>query len=228
MADVSGWSQTDASNNTASPAGFPEGMAPSGVNDSARAIMGALKRWHDQISPTITSGGAANVQTLTYAVAPAAYAFGDRFSFFAGFDTNSTATLNVNGLGAKPLVNANGSTLTGGEIRAGDVVEVAYDNASFRILGRRRQFLSANGNYYLPGGLILQWGLRTFAGTSTAAVVYLDPFPSETLLVLTDIFQTGGSSLISSSELGSWTANGFIFTVNTPTSNTGIWLALGH
>ncbi len=48
MADISTWSPVDASNNQPPPDGFPEGMAPSGVNNGARAIMGAVRRFYDQ------------------------------------------------------------------------------------------------------------------------------------------------------------------------------------
>src|SRR3990167_304736 len=40
--DVRQWSTTAASNNDASPDGWPENMAPSGVNDSARENMAAI------------------------------------------------------------------------------------------------------------------------------------------------------------------------------------------
>lgn len=43
MSAISTWSTTAASNNSASPDGFPEGMAPSGVNDSARELMAAIR-----------------------------------------------------------------------------------------------------------------------------------------------------------------------------------------
>lgn len=46
MADVSAWSTTASSNNSVSPDGFPENMAPSGVNDSAREVMAAVARWY--------------------------------------------------------------------------------------------------------------------------------------------------------------------------------------
>lgn len=44
MSDVSTWSATANANNAASPDGFPENMAPSGVNDSCREVMAAVKR----------------------------------------------------------------------------------------------------------------------------------------------------------------------------------------
>ncbi len=63
MSDISTWSDTAASNNTAAPDGFPENMAPSGVNDAARELMAATRRqWEDAQwfdfgdTPTYVSG----------------------------------------------------------------------------------------------------------------------------------------------------------------------------
>jgi hypothetical protein len=47
VSDIKSWSASAASNNAASPNGFPEGMAPSGVNDSARETMAAVRRWYE-------------------------------------------------------------------------------------------------------------------------------------------------------------------------------------
>lgn len=136
MADIqsASWSQTDASNNSASPNGFPENMAPSGVDDSMRAVMGAIKRWHDQAGPTLTSGGSANTQTLTYAVAPAAYVKGDVYMFIPGFANTGPMTLNVNSLGAKAVQIGNVG-LSGGELRANVPALVAYDGTVFQLFG---------------------------------------------------------------------------------------------
>ena len=68
---ASNWNETDASNSQPSPDGAPEGMFPSGVNDTIRAVMGALKRWFNWSSPKIT-GGSATAYTLTYGVSPGA------------------------------------------------------------------------------------------------------------------------------------------------------------
>lgn len=46
MSNVSSWTTSAAGNNSASPDGFPEGMNPSGVNDSAREVMSAVRRWY--------------------------------------------------------------------------------------------------------------------------------------------------------------------------------------
>ena len=131
----SGWSETDASNNTASPAGFPEGMAPSGVNDAARAVMGATKRFWNRNNGVKTSGG-TNTATLAYDVAAAAYCTGERFLFIVGGTNTGATTLNVNTLGAKNIYRNDGATsaLIGGELVAGQYAEVVYDGTQFRLI----------------------------------------------------------------------------------------------
>lgn len=48
MSDITNWSPVAAGNNTGSPDGFPEGMSPSGHNDSSREVMAAVRRqWED-------------------------------------------------------------------------------------------------------------------------------------------------------------------------------------
>jgi len=71
MSDVSTWSTTAGSNNLASPNGFPENMAPSGVNDSCREVMAATKRFYDTLGTASTKAvgvAAGNVQQVDQAV----------------------------------------------------------------------------------------------------------------------------------------------------------------
>lgn len=44
---IKDWSTTAASNNSASPNGAPEGMAPSGVNDTIRELMAQVRSWYE-------------------------------------------------------------------------------------------------------------------------------------------------------------------------------------
>jgi len=55
MGDISTWNPVDNSNTTAPPDGWPEGMAPSGVNNCARAMMGAVRRWYDTVTAQLAS-----------------------------------------------------------------------------------------------------------------------------------------------------------------------------
>jgi hypothetical protein len=129
------WSETDSSNNSTPPNGWPSGtMLPSQVEPAARAMRGATKRFYDHINATVTSGGTANAQTLTYTVAPAAYVSGDCYTWVVGSGLGNTgaATLNVNSLGAKNI-QIGGYALAGGEMPAASVVTACYDGTQFQI-----------------------------------------------------------------------------------------------
>ena len=104
MADIcaSNWTEDDNSNTAAAPDGAPEGMAPSGVNNVLRAIMGAVKRWFNWSVPKVT-GGSATAYTLTYGVAPSGYVDGMSFLVELHAAPGVGPTLNVGGLGAIPL-----------------------------------------------------------------------------------------------------------------------------
>jgi hypothetical protein len=47
MSALSTWSTTPANNNDTAPNGAPEGMAPSGVNDTIREIMARIREWYE-------------------------------------------------------------------------------------------------------------------------------------------------------------------------------------
>ena len=131
----SNFSETAASNNATPPNGWPAGMNPAQVHPAARELMAAIKRWYNRIQPIKTSGGTANVQTLTYDVATAAYVTGDvyRFKVGAGLTNTGATTLNIDVLGAKAVQYA-GAALTRNEIVAGRIVTVYYDGTQFQLL----------------------------------------------------------------------------------------------
>jgi len=149
VADItqSNHNATDASNTTASPDGMPEGMNPSGVNDWARAFIGAVKRWYNWTIPA-TTGGTTTAYTLTYTPAVGALADGmpHRVLFNA---TNGTApTLNVNSLGARAIHKYSGGAwgaVASGDIVANSVHLVVYNLAdtSYRIVSSAAQITSS-------------------------------------------------------------------------------------
>jgi hypothetical protein len=60
------WSRTAASNATAdSTVNWAEGMAPSAVNDSARAMMASTAAYRDDVAGAITTGGTSTAYTVT-------------------------------------------------------------------------------------------------------------------------------------------------------------------
>ena len=151
MADIQSatWSPTDSSNNSASPNGWTSGsMLPSQVEPTARAMMGAIRRWYDRANVTQSSTGSANAQVLTYNVAPAALVLGDIFSFKvgAGLTNTGAATLNVNALGAI-AVQRNSAALKGGELQAGASVIVGYDGTNFQLIATSFPAAFAGGSF---------------------------------------------------------------------------------
>lgn len=102
------------------------------INNSARALMAAVKGFSNQISAAKTTGGSANAQTLTsdsVAAISTAYAAGMIFCVKAGY-TNSTTTptFNVDGVGAKTIKKGGAqAALAAGDITAGGIYWLAYE-----------------------------------------------------------------------------------------------------
>lgn len=128
------WSTAAASNNNAPPNGFPEGMAYSAVNNSAREVMAVIRRWVGDTNGSLTSAGSSNAYTLTPNGTYAAYASGQTFVFKANHANTGAATLNVSALGAKAILRPSGSALSSGDIPINSFVTVRYDGTQF-ILG---------------------------------------------------------------------------------------------
>jgi hypothetical protein len=54
----------------------------------------------------------------------------------ANTTTSTTPTINFNGLGAKTVINANGTALTAGQIISGQLINVVYDGTNFRLMSQ--------------------------------------------------------------------------------------------
>lgn len=181
---ASTWAASDASNNSAPPDGWPAAtMLPSQVSPAARAMMGAIKRWWQRSGPALTSGGTANVQTLSYSVAPTAYVQGDTYTFIAGFTNTGAATLNVNSLGAKSI-KVGAADVAASQIVAGRVAKVAYDGTNFQLL-TDHSFTYDSARISLPNNRsITVAGTGTLqAGGSTGPVLYAQAGYEDTLNV---------------------------------------------
>src|SRR5262245_48773143 len=103
------WSRTASSNATAdSTCPFPEGMAPSAVNDGVRGLMAAAAKYRDDTAGAIVTGGTSTAYTLTSYQGFDSLADLDamQIAFTPHTGNAATATLNVDGLGAKPLRSA--------------------------------------------------------------------------------------------------------------------------
>lgn len=130
------WNRTAASNASADPSvNWAEGMAPSAVNDSARAMMASTAAYRDDVSGAIVTGGASTAFTVT------SYQIFDTLAHLDGkmiaFTPNATSTnavgvdvtLNVDGLGAKPIRMQPNVALPGGTLILGTPYVAIYNNS---------------------------------------------------------------------------------------------------
>ncbi len=133
MADLtnSSWSEADSSNTQPSPNGFPSGILPSQVGGVVRALMGAVKRSFDRSNVMVSSTGSANAYVLTYSQPPEGYVTGEIYRFFANFTNTAAPTLNINGLGTRPILRADGTGMAANEIVQGQVVSVVVSGNNF-------------------------------------------------------------------------------------------------
>lgn len=148
LGNTSVFSQTDASNNSGTQPSWSGAAAPSTLDDAGRGLQGAVTREWNWRSYTLTAGGTADAKTLTYSVAPAAYYNGQRFAFIANTTNTTSATLNVNGLGAKTIKKVVAGVLTNlssGDMVSGAFVEVAYNLANDCFVWSRDELPQALG-----------------------------------------------------------------------------------
>ena len=125
------WSQTAGNNATAdSTVNWQEGQAPSSVNDSARAMMASTAAYRDDIAGAIVTAGTSTAYTVSsYQVFDTlAHLSGQVIAFTPHTTNGATVTLNVDGLGAKPLRSAPNVELLAGTIIQGTPYTVIYNN----------------------------------------------------------------------------------------------------
>src|SRR5258708_36064349 len=110
------WSKTPATNATIDTnVNYAEGQAPSSLNDSARAAMASLAMWRDDNNGTLVTAGTSGPFTVTTNQVAAALTSGYTLTIQFHPTADTSATLNQDGLGAKPLQLFAGQGLTGQE-----------------------------------------------------------------------------------------------------------------
>lgn len=120
--------------NPASPTGAePKNEGDDHLRNIKRALKNGFPGFLGAVIVTGTDGGAANAYTLTPATPLAAYASRMLAVFVPVANNTGAATLNVSGLGAKPIVSVAGVPLTAGDLTAGRFYSCFYDGANFRL-----------------------------------------------------------------------------------------------
>jgi microcystin-dependent protein len=164
------WSRTASSNATAdNTVNWAEGMAPSSVNDSARAMMARTAEWRDDISGTIATAGTSTAYTVTSNQGFDNFADmnGAMLAFVPHTTNGATVTLNVDGLGAKPLRYGPSLELQSGVLIQGTPYVASYNNS--------------DGAFYLQGGFANPYGvplggLMPYIASSTPNSAFALPF----------------------------------------------------
>jgi len=126
------WSQTSGSNATADSAiNWAEGQAPSSVNDSARAAMAVIAKWRDDNNGSLTTGGTSTAYILATNTVFTSLALMDNqtLKFTMHATSGASPTLNVDGLGAKPIHSATTVSPGTGALVAASVYSATYDNS---------------------------------------------------------------------------------------------------
>ena len=164
------WSRTASSNASADASiNWAEGQAPSSVNDSARAMMAAAAKYRDDIAGAILTAGTSTAYTVvSYQVFDTlAHLDGQMIAFTPHATSGGTCTLNVDGLGGKPLRFSPGIELPSGTLAQGTPYVATYNNAdgAFYLQGL------AGNPYGIPLG-----GMIEFTGTTAPNSAFVLPY----------------------------------------------------
>lgn len=126
------WSQTASADATAdSTINWAEGQSPASVNDSARGMMAAIAKYRDDTAGAIATSGTSTAYAVnTYQVFQSLSQLNGQVVAFTPHATNgATVTINVDGLGAKPLRSAPSVELPAGTIIQGTPYVALYNNS---------------------------------------------------------------------------------------------------
>ncbi|MBT3929046.1 MAG: hypothetical protein HOF33_18875 [Rhodospirillaceae bacterium] len=145
FAQIENWSTDADNNNSAPPNGAPEGMAPSGMNNTVREGMAQVRRLAEQSISGIfgaITGETPNAYRITPFIAPTTGSTSDlplgaMYWFQAATDNSGAVTLQVSGYTAA-AIQKKGETLASGDIVSGDFVGVIYDGNAFQIISEPR------------------------------------------------------------------------------------------
>lgn len=164
------WSRTAASNSTAdSTVNWAEGQAPSSVNDSARAMMASTAAYRDDVAGAIATGGTSTAYTVSsfQVFDTLAHMNGQVIAFTPHATNGATVTLNVDGLGAKPLRSAPSVELTAGILIQGTPYTCVYNNSDAVFYLR---------DFYVNPYVIPVGGFLDYAGTTAPNSAFALPY----------------------------------------------------
>lgn len=135
------------------------------------------------------AGGTANAWAVSLSPAPASLSAGMQIRVKVTNAPTAALTLNVNGLGAAPVLKGNGDAIASGYFVSGEIVALTYDGTAWRCENAIRR----NGDFF-NADIANQgvWGARSVPFPDTLSAWYVNPSTGASVLERRSI--SGGNS----------------------------------
>jgi hypothetical protein len=213
------WATAEASNaNVDSGINWTEGQDPATVNNSARNMMAATKRWANVNSGNVGVAGTADAIQITtgQTIETGQQALGFRICFRATGTNTGAATVAVDGLSAVAIKRPNGDALSAGDIVSGGFFDIAFDGTNYKLLAA----LGAGGTYGALAGTNTWSGTNSFNGMTVVGNDLADVVGIKGQTV-----STFGAQMLAQSSASAWQVSlglGTAATQNTGTSGATV------
>jgi hypothetical protein len=161
------WSKIASANATADATiNWAEGQSPSSVNDSARATMAAVAKARDDASGSLTTAGISTAYTVTsnQVFDTLAHLDGQSLCIVPHTTSGVSPTLNVDGLGAKPIRASTGVSAATGALVQGTPYRLTYYNTA-------GEFILEGGVAAIPGNLSIGGTLAVTGATTLSSTL---------------------------------------------------------
>ena len=127
-------------------------------------------------APGYGTATGTNAKTITLDPAPTNYYDGLCFAFKNVTQNTGAVTINVNGLGARPIKKPNGNDIAAGNLKANSVYTVRYNGTNFILQGEGGEYGTADPSDVIKGKTIgteegIKTGTLELTGTSSVGDV---------------------------------------------------------
>lgn len=171
------------------------GNVPASQLDSNFNALAAQANALASASNYFVDSGSANAIVITVGnPLTAAYAAGLPLQIKVAANNTGATTINMNSLGAVPLIYPSGSGMASGQLQAGAIISVMYDGANFQYLGSQLTPTGTGGSFTAT--------LTGMSGTTTGTLYYVISNG------IASIYATGGGGITGTSNAATFTITG--------------------
>ena len=195
MAEINDFTIVDASNDVR----WPENMAPSAVNNAARADEGIIARWHRDLNTSVLTTGTSTA--YVYAANQTLSAYYDGMLLGVDFHVacGATPTINVDAIGAISLKWPNGTVLAANDVGIGQKALIVYDGTDFIVLTGAGNIVAKSVGA-AAGEIPTADQDYTTVASATTTNIGAEPKWLNTLLSMPSFFCTGKHTFIDNSS----------------------------